>query len=131
MDEAWCVDTTGQTCWGVKLPMKEGWSRIAAPSHEFGTSADVDQALALMDLSLPFTPETLKERVLGSREAFESSGVRFTVSVGMRGGEINASDWIYAAGFAAHSDGGVSRRLFWPRNPGRRAGDGHPGIRHG
>ena len=23
----------------------------------------------------------------------------------MRGGEINASDWIYAAGFAAHSDG--------------------------
>ena len=154
VDEAWCVDTTGQACWGVKLPMKEGWSRIAAPSNEFGTSADVDQALALMDLSLPFTPETLKERywdlakrwhpdlnagepqaaekmkalnaaaeVLtgiqasglaraagttfvreSDRSEFEVSGARFTVSVGMQGGEINASDWIYAAGFAAHSD---------------------------
>ena len=38
------------------------------------------------------------------RTEFEVSGVRFTVSVGMQGGEINASDWIYAAGFAAHSD---------------------------
>ena len=62
VDEAWCVDMNGRGVWGVKLPLKEGWTRIATPSDEFGTSADVDDALSLMGLSLPITPEDLKLR---------------------------------------------------------------------
>ena len=62
VDEAWCVDLSGQGLWGVKLPVKDGWTRVATTTREFGTSADVDRALALMGLSLPFTPETLKRR---------------------------------------------------------------------
>ncbi len=154
VDEAWCVDIGGKGLWGAKLPVKEGWTRVATPSSEFGTSADVDRALALMGLSLPITAEDLKRRyrelakhwhpdlnpgdpqagekmkalttaaeVLTGVEAsalprytgatfvremerteFEAGGIRFTMSVGMQVGEIHASDWIYAAGFAAGSD---------------------------
>ncbi len=62
VDEAWCVGMGGEGVWGVKLPIKEGWRRVSIPSSEFGTSAEVDSALALMGLSLPIAPETLKQR---------------------------------------------------------------------
>lgn len=154
VDEAWCVDIGGRGLWGAKLPLKEGWTRVATPSSEYGTSAEVDRALTLMGLSLPITPEDLKQRyrelakqwhpdlnprdpqasekmkaltaaaeVLTGVEAsalprytgatfvremeraeFEAGGSRFTMSIGMQVGEIHASDWIYAAGFAADSD---------------------------
>jgi hypothetical protein len=62
VDEAWCVDKSGSGLWGAKLPLKEGWTRVTSPSSGFGTSAEVDDALALMELSLPLTPEELKRR---------------------------------------------------------------------
>ena len=62
VDEAWCVDMNGRGAWGAKLPFTEGWTRIATPSGEFGTSADVADALALMGLSLPMTPDDVKAR---------------------------------------------------------------------
>ncbi len=62
VDEAWCVDKGGNGLWGAKLPVKEGWTRVTTPSSGFGTSAEVDRALALMNLSLPLTPEELKRR---------------------------------------------------------------------
>ncbi len=61
VDEAWCVSLDGKGLWGAKLPMKEGWSRTP-PSQSYGTSAAVDRALKVMDLSFPFTPEDLKSR---------------------------------------------------------------------
>ena len=39
VDEAWCVDMSGRGLWGTKLPLKDGWARVATPSSEFGTSA--------------------------------------------------------------------------------------------
>ena len=62
VDEAWCVDMNGRGAWGAKLPFTEGWTRIATPSGEFGTSAEVDDALDLMGLSLPMTPDDVKAR---------------------------------------------------------------------
>ena len=62
VDEAWCVDMNGKGVWGAKLPFTDGWARVATPSEEYGTSADVDQALALMGLELPITPRELKRR---------------------------------------------------------------------
>ena len=38
------------------------------------------------------------------RTEFEAGGLRFTMSIGTQVGKIHASDWIYAAAFAAHSD---------------------------
>jgi hypothetical protein len=45
VDAAWCVDMSGKGLWGAKLPLKEGWTRVAEPSSQFGTSADVERAL--------------------------------------------------------------------------------------
>ena len=154
VDQAWCVDMGGKSIWGAKLPVKEGWTRVATPSRKFETTEGVDRALALMGLSLPITPEELKgryrelakqwhpdlhpgdpqagekmkaltwaaelltgveasalARYTGAtfvhemeRKEFEVGGVRFNMSIGMQAGELDASDWIYAAGFAAHSD---------------------------
>ena len=156
VDQAWCVNMRGQGLWGAKLPIKEGWTRIASPSTNLGTSDEVDNALALMDLSMPVTPEGVKRRyrelakryhpdlnpgdaqseekmkavnlateVLTGvdvsalpvytdtdarfiremgRTEFEVGGLNFTISMEMSGSEISASDWIYAASFAADSD---------------------------
>lgn len=62
VDEAWCVDMKGRGVWGAKLPFTEGWTRIATPSGEFGTSADVDDALDLLGLALPIRPDDVKAR---------------------------------------------------------------------
>jgi len=62
VDEAWCVGTDGRGLWGVKLPIKDGWTRIAEPGEAFGTSGEIQQALSLMGMSYPFTPEDMKKR---------------------------------------------------------------------
>ena len=38
------------------------------------------------------------------RSEFEAGGLKVTMTMGLQGGEIDASDWIYAASFAANSD---------------------------
>jgi hypothetical protein len=60
VDEAWCIDMAGRGLWGVKLPTKEGWSRVSAPSNNFGTRSDISRALEIMNLTFPFTPEDVK-----------------------------------------------------------------------
>jgi hypothetical protein len=62
VDEAWCVTIEGHGLWGVRLPIKEGWVRVAGTSQTFGTSADVMHALKVMNLTLPVTPEDIKRR---------------------------------------------------------------------
>ncbi|MGH7146820.1 MAG: J domain-containing protein [Nitrospiraceae bacterium] len=62
VDEAWCVDMDGHGLWGVRLPKKEGWVRVAETSLASGTSADVMRALEVMKLTLPVTPEDIKRR---------------------------------------------------------------------
>ena len=69
VDQAWCVNMRGQGLWGAKLPIKEGWTRIASPSTNLGTSDEVDNALALMDLSMPVTPEGCKATLSKARKA--------------------------------------------------------------
>lgn len=62
VDEAWCSGIDGKGLWGVKLPIKDGWTRVATPSSRTGTSAEVDCALSLMNLALPLTPDQMKKR---------------------------------------------------------------------
>ena len=62
VDEAWCLSMDGSCLWGVRLPLQEGWTRIGEASPRFGTSADVDHALGIMGLELPFAPEDFKSR---------------------------------------------------------------------
>lgn len=154
VDEAWCVNSDGKGLWGAKLPIKQGWTRVATPSDSFATSAEVHGALAAMGLSLPVTPEDVKRRYRqlakewhpdvnpNNSEAEEKmkalnaaaealtgvnmnslphyagatfvsemartdvqvGGIKFTVTLGLQGGEAMAADWIYAASFAARSN---------------------------
>jgi hypothetical protein len=62
VDEAWCVTMKGDALWGLRLPLKEGWSRVAETSTAFGTRNEVMRALEAMNLSLPVTPEEVKRR---------------------------------------------------------------------
>lgn len=62
VDEAWCIGMDARGIWGVKLPIQEGWERVIESGSTFGTSEEIDQALALMGLSYPFTPEDVKVR---------------------------------------------------------------------
>jgi hypothetical protein len=62
VDEAWCIDMGGKPLWGVKLPLKDGWTQVAPPSSQSAMSEDVCRALYLMELSFPLTPEDIKRR---------------------------------------------------------------------
>ena len=154
VDEAWCVDIGGKGLWGAKLPLKEGWTRVATPSRDFQTRGEVERALDVMGLSLPIVPDEVKRRYRalakqwhpdvnpgedqskekmkalnlatesltgietgslprymgatfiqgGNLTEFEVGGLKVTMSMGMMAGEIHASDWIYAACFAAKVD---------------------------
>jgi len=62
VDEAWCIDMEGRCLWGVRLPPKEGWTKISEPSEIIGTSEEIMNALSIMDLNLPLTTDELKMR---------------------------------------------------------------------
>jgi DnaJ domain len=152
VDEAWCVDSAGAGLWGVKLPLKEGWKRVATPSDRYGTSSEIQRALTLMNLSLPLGPNQVKRRYrelamqwhpdhndgklqahaqmtalnsaaelltginLGTVPRYRETTIvsdpeppwldvdGFKVRLSFNFGEFFASDWIYAASFAAHSN---------------------------
>lgn len=62
VDEAWCMTADGRGIWGLKFPVKEEWHPVTAASSHFGTSEDISEALAVMNLRLPFSREEFKGR---------------------------------------------------------------------
>lgn len=62
VDGAYCEDLSGNRLWSVKLPTKDGWTRITAPSATTNTSDETQRALGLMVWSLPLSPGRLKSR---------------------------------------------------------------------
>lgn len=60
-DEAWCCTISGQTVWGVVMPLKEGWKRVSR-AERFGVGHEVEEALRLFDLSLPVSPADIKRK---------------------------------------------------------------------
>lgn len=60
VDEAWCVDVGGQPLWGVRLPHKEGWTRVSGQrSMHAAPDSQILEALRLMQLELPVSPEDI------------------------------------------------------------------------
>lgn len=61
VDEAWCYEVgSGKPLWGVRFPTKEGWNEVVSErTPRAGVSAEVHAALALMDMSLPVSPEDI------------------------------------------------------------------------
>ena len=61
-DEAWCCAISGNTVWGVAMPVKEGWKRVVVRSERFGVGREVEEALRLFGLSLPVEPAEIKRK---------------------------------------------------------------------
>lgn len=66
VDEAWCMRRNGEPAWGLRMPTPEEWTRCSTRTEKCGTSAEISQALKLMGLELPVTPD---EVTLGYKRA--------------------------------------------------------------
>jgi hypothetical protein len=62
VDEAWCIDDEGNCLWGIRVPLKEGWEKIESSSKGYNTSKDVEEALKIFGLELPFENDDLKAK---------------------------------------------------------------------
>lgn len=61
-DEAWCCSADGETVWGVRMPLNEGWLRVVGRSQRVGLAAEVESALQTLGLTLPVTPQEIKKQ---------------------------------------------------------------------
>jgi len=61
-DSAFLVDQTGKTIWARSMPLGEGWVREFIKGSRVGTSEEVFNALAFMDLSLPVAREQIRKQ---------------------------------------------------------------------
>jgi DnaJ-like protein len=59
VDEAWCLSTTGEVLWGLRFPTSERWAPVSRSVEQAGSSSKVLQALTLIGLTLPVTPEDM------------------------------------------------------------------------
>jgi hypothetical protein len=61
-DEAWCCSVYGETVWGLRMPLNEGWVRAVRRCNRTGPSAEVESALKTLGLALPVSPNDIKSR---------------------------------------------------------------------
>lgn len=65
VDEAWCLSITGEVLWGLRFPTSERWAPVTRSVESIGQSSEVTQALSLLGLSLPVTPEEITRAYRG------------------------------------------------------------------
>ncbi|MEQ9617731.1 MAG: J domain-containing protein [Deltaproteobacteria bacterium] len=61
-DEAWCCSLDGETVWGVRMPLNEGWVRAVGQSAQPDLGIEVEEALKTLGLTLPITPQEIKQK---------------------------------------------------------------------
>jgi hypothetical protein len=61
-DSAFLVNKFGETIWARSMPLGEGWVREFVKGDRVGTSGEVFEALAFMQLTLPVTREQIRKR---------------------------------------------------------------------
>lgn len=61
VDEAWCVGRDGKRLWALRMPAKEP-TRIRVGGASFGTAAEINDALDVMGLEMPVTPDEIRQR---------------------------------------------------------------------
>lgn len=64
VDEAYCFDAAShRPLWSIRTPMQEGWTRAASErSSRVGTDSEILDALRLMELELPVSPEDVTQQ---------------------------------------------------------------------
>ena len=131
VDEAWCFSREGERLWGLRMPAKEP-TRIRVGGSSFGTAAEIDQALEVMGLQMPVTPDEIRkryrqlvrelhpdvnprneermkavngasERLTGlDPEELDGTGVGYEIEISF--GPAAEADWIYAAAFSGNGE---------------------------
>ncbi len=61
VDEAWCISRDGERLWGLRMPANEP-TRMRVGGAGFGTAAEIGQALEVMGLEIPVTPDEIRKR---------------------------------------------------------------------
>ena len=61
VDEAWCSDRNGKCLWGLRMPSKKP-TRIRIGGESFGTASEIGEALEVMGLVMPVTPDEIRQR---------------------------------------------------------------------
>jgi hypothetical protein len=61
-DEAWCCTLDGHALWGLRMPPNEGWERVVGRSSDSAPAPEVENALRLLGLSLPVSPDDIHRR---------------------------------------------------------------------
>ena len=61
VDEAWCISRDGERLWGLRMPANEP-TRIRVGDAGFGTAAEINEALEVMGLEMPVTPDEIRKR---------------------------------------------------------------------
>tara|TARA_R110002124_G_scaffold72809_3_gene195554 strand:- start:135 stop:2129 length:1995 start_codon:yes stop_codon:yes gene_type:complete len=61
VDEAWCISREGKRLWGLRMPAKEP-TRIRVGGVGAGTATEIDEALEVLGLEMPVTPDEIRKR---------------------------------------------------------------------
>lgn len=61
VDEAWCISRDGERLWGLRMPANEP-ARIRLDGMGFGTAAEIDEALEVLGLEMPVSPDEIRKR---------------------------------------------------------------------
>lgn len=61
-DEAWCCSIDGNSYWGVRMPLNEGWERAVGRSEHIALSGQAEEALDIFQLTLPITPKDIQKQ---------------------------------------------------------------------
>lgn len=59
VDEAWCLSAAGDVLWGLRFPTADRWAPVTRSVDRVGPSSEVMQALELLDVALPVSPEDI------------------------------------------------------------------------
>ena len=129
VDEAWCISRDGERIWGLRMPANEP-TRFRVGGLGFGTASEIDEALEVLGLDLPVTPEVIRKRYRqlarqfhpdinpGSEEKMKAVNVAAERLTGLDADQLAgktvddggfeivvsfgaSADWIYAAAFSA------------------------------
>lgn len=67
VDEAWCIDRDGKRLWGVRMPERpvETYHRTFEVGGHTGTAVEIEEALEVLELALPVTPDEIRQKYRG------------------------------------------------------------------
>lgn len=61
-DEIWCSTFSDSSCWGIRTPLNEGWTRVVSRRDTDKIDFNISNALKCLELELPVSPQEIKKQ---------------------------------------------------------------------